>query len=83
VALLTAFAITAVTYLVLYGFARDLGQPVPYFWWSDEAVQLGRTITRDVPRAALSLPMWISWLIVLIAGVRELRRGGAIVAEAQ
>ena len=75
--MIAAFAVTAVTYAILYGFARDLGQPVPYYWWSPTAVEFGRTITRDVPRAWLTLPMWISWVIVLVFGALELREPGA------
>ncbi|MCM2315692.1 MAG: glycosyltransferase family 39 protein [Thermoanaerobaculia bacterium] len=83
VALVVAYAVSAATYVVLYGFARDLGGALVYLWWSPVAQSLGATITRNGPRAWLTLPMFVSWVVLLIFGVRELRAMGAVTEVAE
>lgn len=77
VTLVVAYVVSAATYIVLYGFARDLGGALVYLWWSPVAQSLGATITRDGPRAWLTLPMFVSWVALLVVGIRELRTPAA------
>jgi len=74
VMLAIAFAITSATYVVFYGFAWDLGQSIFFLWDSPIARFLGASLTKDAPRTWVTLPMWLSWIALLAAGIRELRR---------
>jgi hypothetical protein len=65
------------TYVLFYGFAWDLGQSIFFLWDSPVARRLGALLMKDGPRTWLSLPMFVSWVVLLVAGIRELRRGGS------
>ncbi|MCH5375608.1 MAG: hypothetical protein JJ992_16680 [Planctomycetes bacterium] len=73
VTLLAAYVVTALTYIAYYAFARDLGGFLVYMWDNPLAIRLGALITEEEPRVWLTLPMFLSWLALLVAGVRELR----------
>lgn len=74
VTLLSVFAVTVATYILFYGFAWDLGQSIFFLWDSAIARRLGALLMKDGPRTWFSLPMFVSWVVLLFAGSRELRR---------
>lgn len=82
-ALLVAWGVATVTYVALYGFAWDLGQSIFFLWDSPISTRLGRAFRLDEVKAWVSLPMFVSWLALLVLGVREMRErpGEAGVAE--
>ncbi len=71
--LIITFVVSSLTYLVYYAFARDLGGFLVYMWDSPTAIELGKLITEEEPRVWLTLPMFASWLALLVAGIREVR----------
>lgn len=71
--LVVSYIVSAVTYYMLYAYARDLGQFIPHLSGSPRSLELGRLFTKDVPRSWLSLPMFLSWVALLFIGVQELR----------
>jgi hypothetical protein len=73
IALVAVYAVTAITYVILYGFAWDLGQSIFFLWDSPHARWLGAALRHDAPRTWVTLPMFVSWLGLLAAGVMELR----------
>ncbi|MGK2860100.1 MAG: hypothetical protein ACSLFQ_23130 [Thermoanaerobaculia bacterium] len=80
-ALLAAYAVSALTYVGYYALARDLGQPLVYLSTSATVRSLGELVTREEPRVWLTLPMFVSWLVLLVVGIRELRGPVAAAGE--
>lgn len=81
VTLIVTYVISSLTYIAYYAFARDLGGFLVYMWDSPTAVHLGRLITEEEPRVWLTFPMFVSWVILLIAGVREVRESTPSLVE--
>lgn len=77
VTLVAVYVVTAVTYVLLYGFAWDLGQSIFFLWDSPHARWLGAALRHNAPRAWVTLPMFVSWLGLLAAGFLEFRAQAA------
>jgi len=75
-----AFGVSSMTYFILYGYARDLGQFMTFLSGTPREVEFGRWATEFSGQTMISLPMFACWVVVLIAGLAEIRRRDAVPA---
>lgn len=72
-ALQVAWAVSALTYFILYGYASDLGQFMTFLSGSPREIAFSRFATEFAGQTLISLPMFLSWVGLLVVGIVEFR----------
>jgi hypothetical protein len=79
-ALWLSLVVSSVTYFILYGYLRDLGQFMTFLSGTPREVEFGRWAAELSGLAMINLPMFVCWVLVLVAGLADLRRRDAVPA---